>query len=191
MNIFYLDNNPTKCAEMHPDKHCIKMILEYAQILSTTHRFLDGISVTGKSDTGRMQTRYTLSDGREELLYTATHINHPSTAWARESDSNYIWLTELLDACCKEYSYRYGRVHKVEAIGLMQLLKEVIPDNIKSGKFTEPTPAMPDECKVLGDSIASYKKYYLTNKQHLLCWDGKVNSRIPPDWYLTFNFNHV
>ncbi len=37
MNIFYLDNDPKVCAEMHNDKHCIKMILEYAQLLSTAH----------------------------------------------------------------------------------------------------------------------------------------------------------
>ena len=42
MNIFYLHNDPKICAEMHNDKHCIKMILEYAQLLSTAHRVLDG-----------------------------------------------------------------------------------------------------------------------------------------------------
>ena len=42
MNIFYLDYDTKKCAEMHVDKHCVKMILEYAQLLSTAHRVLDG-----------------------------------------------------------------------------------------------------------------------------------------------------
>jgi hypothetical protein len=28
MNIFVLDYVPQKCAEMHCDKHCVKMILE-------------------------------------------------------------------------------------------------------------------------------------------------------------------
>mgnify|MGYP003645011953 CR=1 FL=1 len=44
MNIFFLDERPDKCAEMHNDKHCVKMILESAQMLSTAHRELDGIS---------------------------------------------------------------------------------------------------------------------------------------------------
>ena len=35
MNIFYLDKRPDDAAEMHCDKHCVKMILEYAQMLST------------------------------------------------------------------------------------------------------------------------------------------------------------
>ena len=42
MNIFYLDKNPWVNAEMHCDKHVCKMIVEYAQLLSTAHRVLDG-----------------------------------------------------------------------------------------------------------------------------------------------------
>lgn len=35
MNIFYLDEDVTLCAQYHCDKHVIKMILESAQILCT------------------------------------------------------------------------------------------------------------------------------------------------------------
>ena len=42
MNIFYLNKDPKIAAMDHKDKHCVKMILEYAQILSTAHRELDG-----------------------------------------------------------------------------------------------------------------------------------------------------
>ena len=42
MNLFYLHNDPVKSAEMHCDKHVVKMIIEYAQIMSTAHRMLDG-----------------------------------------------------------------------------------------------------------------------------------------------------
>ena len=45
MNIFYLDNDVDVCAQMHVDKHVVKMILEYAQLLSTAHRLLDGVEV--------------------------------------------------------------------------------------------------------------------------------------------------
>ena len=58
MNIFYLDKDPITCAEMHVDKHCVKMILEYAQLLSTAHRVLDGTLIDGYSKTGRKQKRY-------------------------------------------------------------------------------------------------------------------------------------
>ena len=37
MNIFILDNDIDKCAEYHLDKHIVKMPLESAQMLCTTH----------------------------------------------------------------------------------------------------------------------------------------------------------
>jgi hypothetical protein len=182
MNIFYLDNDPVKCAEMHVDKHCVKMILEYAQLLSTAHRVLDGVLTNGVSQSGRQQKRYVLNDEREQVLYSATHINHPSAIWCRQTDSNYIWLSKLLKACCEEYTYRYGKIHKVESSGLLNELFWNLPKNIKNGKFTGPTPAMPDECKVLGDALKSYHNYYAMNKQHLWSWKGKINSRNRPQW---------
>ena len=182
MNIFYLDKNPQRCAQMHVDKHCVKMILEYAQLLSTAHRVLDGVLTVGLSQSGRKQQRYILSDERQQMLYSATHINHPSAVWVRQSTANYMWLAELLEECCKEYTYRYGKIHKVESSGLMQILKNVFPINISDKPFTEPTPAMPDECKVPGDSIQSYHNYYWLNKKHLWSWKGKINSRERPRW---------
>jgi len=184
INIFYLDNDPVKCAEMHVDSHCIKMILEYCQLLSTAHRILDGTQSVGLSKTGRKQTRYVLPDEREHTLYSATHINHPSAIWCRKTDSNYIWLSKLLLACCKEYTYRYGKVHKCEETGLVQTLLYNTPKNIPNGNFTGPTPAMPDECKVPGNSLQSYHNYYVMSKQHLWSWKGKINSRKEPNWFI-------
>jgi hypothetical protein len=186
MNIFYLDRNPKVCAQMHVDKHCVKMILEYAQLLSTAHRILDGTQSVGLSKTGRKQIRYVLPDDREHTLYSATHINHPSAQWVRQSAENYMWLAELLEECCIEYSYRYGKTHKVESSGLMQALKNNFPKNISDKPFTEPTPAMPDECKVAGDSLTSYRRYYVMNKEHLWSWSGKINSRERPQWLSEF-----
>jgi hypothetical protein len=178
MNIFYLDHDPKVCAEMHVDKHCVKMILEYAQLLSTAHRILDGTESTGVSKTGRKQTRFVLSDSRESILYSATHVNHPSAVWVRKSRDNYAWLYQLLDSLCKEYTYRYGKTHKVEASGLLDKLWFVPAGIPEHPKFTEPTPAMPDTYKVSGDSISSYKNYYLGDKQRMFTW----KKRPTPDW---------
>jgi hypothetical protein len=90
-------------------------------------------------------------------------------------------LTEL----CREYTYRYGKVHKVELSGLEEELMYP-PMNIPAhAPFTEPTPAMPDEVKIAGDSMASYHNYYINNKQHLASWRGKINSRPVPNWFQT------
>ena len=36
---------------MHIDKHCVKMIIEYAQLMSTAHRMLDGLEYEGRTKT--------------------------------------------------------------------------------------------------------------------------------------------
>ena len=189
MNIFYLDNDPVKCAEMHVDKHVVKMILEYAQLLSTTHRVLDGVLVDGFSASGRKRKTYVLADNRESVLYSATHINHPSAAWVRQSAMNYRWLYTLLVALCKEYTYRYGKIHKCESSGLVNHL-QITPKNINYNlNFTEPTPAMPDTCKVPGDSLKSYRNYYIMEKSRMWSWKGKINSRTPPSWFKEWTQN--
>jgi hypothetical protein len=177
MNIFYLHHDVTKCAEMHNDKHTVKMILEYAQLLSTAHRVLDGDIVVGKSKTGRKQTRYVLPSN-DSILYSATHINHPSSVWVRQSGENYDWLFGLFQALMMEYTHRYGKTHATSRLE-MHLAK--LPKNIPEKPFTEPTPAMPDDVKVPGDSIASYRRYYIQNKTHLANW----KKRPVPEWYLT------
>jgi hypothetical protein len=179
VNIFYLDHDVRKCAEMHNDKHVVKMILEYAQLLSTAHRVLDGVELIGLSDSGRKKKFWTLGDSRDYTLYKATHINHPSAVWVRQSAQNYMWLAEMLEVLCGEYTYRYGKVHKVERDGLMQLLKNEFPKNLPIAPFTEPTPAMPDDVKVSGDSIKSYRNYYINNKAHLANW----KKRQVPEWF--------
>jgi hypothetical protein len=176
MNIFYLDKDPKICAEMHVDKHCVKMILEYAQLLSTAHRVLDGTQLTRLSKTGRKQTAFVLSDDRELVLYTSTHINHPSAIWVRQSEQNYRWLFGLFCELLKEYTYRYGRLHACER--LVTTLGRP-PKNIDmETRFTEPTPAMPDDYKVAGDSIASYHNYYLGDKTRMFAW----KNRPVPKW---------
>jgi hypothetical protein len=80
----------------------------------------------------------------------------------------------------KEYTFRYGKNHACEK--LMGYLA-CLPINIPNKPFTEPTPAMPDDVKVPGSSLASYRNYYINNKQHLASWKGKINSRKTPKWF--------
>ena len=161
MNIFYLHNNPGDSAIMHLVKHCVKMILEYSQLLSTAHRVLDGDDYADKHG-----------------FYKKTHMNHPSAVWVRKSAENYAWLVQLLSFLCIEYTYRYGKIHKIQDTRLMHKLF-LIPNNIGTEPFTEPTPAMPDDCKVIDDSIASYRKYYQLYKAHIAKW----TDRNMPYWF--------
>ena len=157
MNIFYLDHNQKKCAEYLYDKHVVKMILEYAQILSTTHRLLDG-------------------EQAPDILYKATHKNHPCTIWARESSGNYTWLADLLKETCKEYTHRYGKIHLTERKAIVDVLQQ-LPKNIETGIFFEPPQCMPDECKG-NTAIDGYRKLYATEKFYLMAY----KNRELPDW---------
>jgi hypothetical protein len=84
-----------------------------------------------------------------------------------------------LGALCIEYTFRYGKVHKVDRDGLSTYLLQNSPKKIPTGAFTQPTPAMPDDVKIPGDSIASYRNYYIKNKTHLASW----KKRFIPEWY--------
>lgn len=182
MNIFYLDYDPKASAEMHIDKHVVKMILEYAQLLSTAHRVLDGILTDGVSQSGRKRKQYILDDKRNEVLYSATHINHPSAVWVRQHAVNYAYLYNLFTATCDEYTYRYGKVHATDAklrAALMNQPNNIFSDN-KTRVWHGPTPAMPDECKIPGDHIASYRKYYIDKKSEMAKW----TNREPPQWFI-------
>src|SRR5574343_549928 len=97
MNIFYLDHNTGVCSRYHCDKHVVKMILEYAQLLSTAHHILD-------------------KDGAPSVLYKPTHINHPSAVWARANAENYRWLVSLFIDLNKEYTFRYNKRHKSKSL---------------------------------------------------------------------------
>ena len=108
MNIFYLNRDTKICAREHCDKHVVKMIVEYAQLLSTAHRILDGNQYFDKSKTGRKIHRWKLDQYREDKLYHAVSWNHPSAIWARESFDHYQWLWNLASELCQEYRHRYG-----------------------------------------------------------------------------------
>lgn len=180
MNIFYLSYDPVICAQEHVDKHVVKMIVEYAQLLSTAHRVLDGISFYDVSNKGRKVKRFKLDEPRESNLYKACHINHPSAIWVRSSSSHYRWLFELFEQCCIEYTRRYGKFHSTEKLKAY-LMKN--PNNLPERGWTDPPPAMPDKYKVQGDSIQSYRNYYIGDKVSFAKWKSPS---VQPAW-----FNHA
>jgi|694.fasta_scaffold22167_8 hypothetical protein len=155
MNIFFLDMLPKKCAEMHCNKHVVKMIIEYAQLLSTAHHFAN-----------------TTNSG----FYKPTHVNHPCAVWVRQSVLNYCWLYELFVCLCKEYTKRYKKVHLTE-IKLKNRLR-ILPCNIiKKGIFTKFPQTMPDDTK--NDSVVqAYRDCYCKYKKNFAIWPN-----MPPEWF--------
>jgi hypothetical protein len=177
MNIFYLDPDPSTCAKMHLDKHVVKMIIEYAQLMSTAHRVLDGEQYTDKTANNRNIQRWRMKDElSEHTLYKASHVNHPSAIWVRQSKENYRWLYRMWFYLLQEYTYRYGKKHACEKLMSALYLN---PMNIPKGIFTEPTLAMPDTYKVPNDAIKSYQNYYIHDKSRFAKW----KNRETPEWF--------
>ena len=163
------------------DKHIISQLKEVCQLLSTAHRVLDGVYSVGLSKTGRKQRQYIHN---QSLLYKATHINHPSAVYCRDSLEQYMWAAAHLRALCNEYTFRYGKVHKADREGLVDWLLDNVPKNIGiKSTFDLPYPAMPPKY-LTTDVVESYRNYYRGAKRDIATWSGKVNSRPIPDWFI-------
>jgi hypothetical protein len=176
MNIFYLSENPREAAEWMVDKHVVKMILESAQLLSTAHRVIDGTETLGQSATGRKAKRWVLGDGREEVMYSATHVNHPSAVWIRQSVENYNWLVDHFFALCEEYTYRYNKKHLTQQKLGYQIQSP--PFKLKEWDFTTPPSAMAPEYIISENPVENYRNYYKSGKTHLHAW----TKREKPSW---------
>jgi len=146
MNIFILDYDIENNVKMYVDKHVVKMPTETAQILCST---------------------YHVCEQSELANYKLTHKNHPSCIWARESLSNWKYLRELGIAISKEYTYRYGKVHKCQ-----QIMEDMTEPNIADIGFTTPPKCMPEEVKLL-DVENSYINYYNKCKSHIFSWKNR------------------
>jgi hypothetical protein len=157
MNIFVLDLNPKLAAKYHNNKHCVKMILEYAQLLSTTHHLLNSAF--------------------KDELYKPTHKNHPCTKWVMESSTNYLWLYDLYTYLADEYELRYNKIHKSYDTKA-QILSEV-PESLVDNGLTVFKLCMPEHCKVYGNAVESYRNYYKQEKRHIADW--KIET---PYWWL-------
>jgi hypothetical protein len=181
INIFYIDHNPVQAARWMVDKHVVKMILESAQLLSTAHRVLDGKLVDGirvNLDTGKTRKvkAYVLPDSRDSVLYSATHVNHPSAVWCRQSVQNYTWLVDHMYALMAEYTHRYHKEHKVQ--GEISYMLQSPPFNLKQWEWTSMPSCMAEEYIISEDPIVNYRNYYKKGKQRMFSW----KNRQPPEW---------
>lgn len=164
MNIFYLDRTPHKAAQAHCDKHCVKMILESAQMLSTAQR------------TNQPQ----LSADADSVLYKVAHLNHPSSIWTRTSEDHYFWLYCLFLSLQAEYKRRYNKIHKSAALN--ELLMK-LPPCPESG-FIDPPQCMPDQYKQ-DDCVEAYRAYYIGEKAKFAVWKYTPT----PKWFYAGSSN--
>lgn len=182
MNIFVLDSNPINAAKYHCDKHCVKMILEAGQMLCVAHWIGALRSVDKKLDDFkrvREAKAYAENHADPALIppWTLTHTRHPCTVWSSENTENYTWHVRLMRALLDEYTARYQKHHKSEAV--YDWLASKLPYKIKKDALTPHPQCMPEECKVPNDPVAAYRNYYHSHKAYMAKW----NKGPSPDWW--------
>lgn len=122
--------------------------------------------VHGGTSSVEMNAPICISTGKRG--YKKHAANHPSTKWVCMSLSHYMWLCKLALCLCDEYLYRYGPKAPHNCQQHIEWLQKNPPPGLLEKKaqwLCDPTPAMPDEYKVKGNSIASYRNYYAGSKQ--------------------------
>jgi hypothetical protein len=156
MNIFYIHPDPIISAQQLADDHIRKMQIESAQMCCTAHWAIGN-----------------------EAPYKRAHLNHPSTRWTRESIQHYRWLVQHGLEICKEFTKRYGKPHKTQAV--LEWCRDNEP-NIPDNGFTPPPQCMPDVYKN-SDAVKAYRKFYILDKVGVkgLKW-SKLNNA--PEWAL-------
>ena len=166
MNLFILSLNWKECAQYMFDKHISKMILEAVQMLCTAKKIVSP------------------NEEEDADLYKISHKNHPVSIWIRQSQANYIWTLNMVDAMHTEWKFRYNhpaeKMHKSYEVACY--LSSVIPpeDKFPCIGLTPFAQAMPDEYK-MADAVEAYRAYYQSPpKQKFASW----KKRNAPDWYI-------
>lgn len=178
MNLFFLDTNVDAAARAHVDRHCVKMILETAQLLSTAVRTLDPRDADD-------------DDASALRPYRATHRAHPWAVWVRCCEANYRFACAFGAALCREYTHRYGKIHRSTPL-LAWLASDARrpaaerferPDApllaYGEHRLSELPQCMPDVYRRSGDPVGAYRAYYCgVEKRHLHAW----RARERPAW---------
>lgn len=154
MNIFVIDNDPKLAAEQSCDSHVVKMGLESCQMLCSAWPL-----------------------GKAPYKHTIAQFKHPAAIWCRRSIENYEWLISHADALFKEYTKRYGKIHKSEKV--LDWVKEHYKElNLPNIGLTPHALCMPDDVKT-NDTVQSYRNFYNKYKTFAV-W--KYTKK--PEWYV-------
>lgn len=171
MNIFYLSNDPAECAQYHCDRHVVKMIIEYCQLLSLA------IWVNDPNQAAKLH--------EDKCIYNApnlkgrhAHINHPSAIWVRSSRSHFDWLYKMTEELGREYQFRYGYKSDKQHLSITKCHAHLKSnEHFPERGWIDPPQCMPDECKD-PDAITAYRKYYQDEKISFVSY----TRRPPPFW---------
>lgn len=145
MNLFIPYSDITSNVRMLDDRRLIKQILECTHLLSTAN---------------------TINNAFPQP-YKPTHIHHPLTKWVAKSPSNFYYTKMFALAACYEYTFRFNKIHKCEAI--IKQFNSDIQQLITDG-YCNCTPYK---------DLPVHEAYKLTLKSK---WEADKLANRPPKW---------
>lgn len=158
MQLFILSENIDENVKMYCDKHCVKLITEVCQMLSTIHRVSNYYRLPG-------------------FLYKKTHVKHPCTVWGGESLQNYWYLCHTGLALYNEYVFRFNKVNNFKRARRILFWCINHPIKVQRQLITPFAQAMPDKYK-RKNPVSAYRAYYIGEKRHIFKW----TKRPMPTW---------
>lgn len=173
MNIFWLHLNGRLMAVLHADAHAIKMVLEIAQMCSNVYY------------------HYTPSI-KPDTVYKKTHVRHPMSVFVCQNKANFVLVAKRGIAIAQEYTRRFGKTHKCEAVlaGMLECPPDftVCPPPeyadttvlAEYGKYHVPL-CMPEEFHDKNACVA-YLRYYLhklLTVPRLRRWNRRTTLALP------------
>jgi hypothetical protein len=163
MNIFAIDRNPSIAAKHLVDAHCVKMVLESAQMLANCF----SLNMLASPDCPR-----TLNGKIRKYSY----VNHPCSKWVRLSKSNMLWLIEHAIELDNERVARFRSKPHFSLKFIIWCRDNINLSIVPDGVLTEFAQAIPVEYKH-NDSVVAYRNFYRHGKKHLHNW-----KRNKPEW---------
>lgn len=147
MNIFILDKSIETNVRSHCDKHVVKMVTEYVQIISTV-----------------------LHNLGHSAAFKPTHVNHPCVKWCNESLDNFQFLYKLADSLGEEYTHRYKKLHQSHL--KLKSMCDRSPGNLRSIGLTPFINCTPYKDLSV---VEAYRKTYLIDKRHFCKWTNRMS----------------
>lgn len=159
MNIFVLDSDPAKAAEMLCDSHVRKMCLETAQILS-------GVMLRRNME---------LLEGMPK----PQNVNHPVIV-AADNDNAINWVLDYNIALLDEFQHRFNKKHKYDGHAMEYVL------NLLVMNFSTDCANLAKCCGDLDveklDVVSAYRKYYTEVKKPALTEKNMWKFTKREDW---------
>ena len=187
MNIFALSECPIESAQQMLDKHVVKMPTESCQMLHTNSLYFLFWECHGREPSLKELKEFHKESHFSYFMKPAM-LNHPSTIWARQNKANYMWLYNHALALCKEYTFRYGKIHGTE-----KRVLDSFTFSYDEGDLIPVTIAMAAQYRLPKNNhtweyvVDCYKHYYLEGKWEFASW----KKRDVPKWWPSGHYKNM